>query len=297
MEDFEYDGIRIAYVQRGESGPPVVMLHHAGASHLVWMPQIQALAEEYRVFALDLPGYGVSSAPADDYTLERYTELIHQFLVHHELTGVSLVGNCLGSAITLNLTRRYPDLIRAAVVMNPLTESTVLHGRLGRAARLDLAVPGGVIRAFDRWHTPYWLARGTVRYWFTSRRAFRQCPYTTALSAGYPARALLRMIRDLPSFAALDDWPDRAQLPPICTVWGNRNRVLSAPAGRTLNARLHPDRAEFLDDCGHVPMLEQSARVTAILTEFLGQASQSTADTERTWTSASKESDKESTVM
>ncbi|MFE3191458.1 alpha/beta fold hydrolase [Nocardia sp. NPDC059240] len=277
MEEYECDGVRIAYLRRGESGPPVVMLHHAGAAHVVWMPQINALAGQYRVYALDLPGFGSSAKnltddPAGGFTLARYTELIHRFLVEHELTDVSLIGNCLGGAITLNTTRQHPELIRAAVAMNPLTESTVLHGRLGPAARLDRAAPEAVIQALEHWHTPRWLARATVRYWFTRRRAFRESPYTGALSAGYPAKSLLRVIRDLSSFAALDDWPDRDGLPPICTIWGTRNRVLSAAAGRALNDRLRPDRAEYIDDGGHVPMLEQAAQVTAILTEFLSAA-------------------------
>ncbi|MGW4244891.1 alpha/beta fold hydrolase [Nocardia sp. NPDC004722] len=274
MEQYECDGVRISYIRRGENGPPVVLLHHAGAAHVVWMPQIQVLARQYRVYALDLPGYGSSGRtlandPVRGFTLARYTELIHRFLVDQELTDVSLIGNCLGGAITLNTTRRHPELIRAAVAMNPLTESTVLYGRLGAAARLDRAAPEAVIAALEGWHTPRWLARATVRYWFTRRRAFRACPYTGALSAGYPAGSLLRVIRDLPSFAALDDWPDRDALPPICTIWGSRNRVLSASAGRALNERLRPDRAEFIADGGHVPMLEQAPRVTAILTEFL----------------------------
>ncbi|APA94647.1 alpha/beta fold hydrolase [Nocardia seriolae] len=113
------------------------------------------------------------------------------------------------------------------------------------------------------------MARRTARSWFTTRRAYRECPYVAPLSAGFPARALIYLVRDLGSFAALDDWPDRAELPPTCVIWGNQNRVLSAATGRTVNAALRPDRAEYLDGCGHVPMLERGPEVTAIITEFL----------------------------
>ncbi|MTE11864.1 alpha/beta fold hydrolase [Nocardia aurantiaca] len=269
MEDFTFDGTRIAYVRQGESGPPVLMLHSAGSSHLIWTPQIAALSREYRVYAVDLPGYGASARPADGYTLERYSELIRAFIEQHGLSGVGLVGNCVGSAISLTLARRHPELIRAVVAINPLTESTAMRGDWGQAARVARALPDSTARALSDWHTPRWVARRTARAWFTTRRAYRECPYVAPLSSGFPARALIYLVRDLSSFAALDDWPDHADLPPICVIWGNQNRVLSAAAGRAVNAMLRPDRAEYLDGCGHVPMLERAADVTAIIGEFL----------------------------
>ncbi|MFC9994392.1 alpha/beta fold hydrolase [Nocardia sp. NPDC127526] len=269
MEQFRFEGIRVAYMRRGESGPPVVLLHQAGGSHLIWMPQITALARKYRVHALDLPGYGASDKPAGGYGLELYVNTVRQFLRWNELTDVALVGNCVGAATSLTLARRYPAMVRAVVAINPLTESTAMQGEQGLPARLTRGMPALGVRAVQRVHTPKWLARSAMRYWFSSRRAFRESPYVGALSAGFPVRALTGLVRDLDSFAALDEWPDRAALPPVCTIWGTRNRVLSAAAGRALNEKLRPERAEWLDGCGHVPMLERHAEVTAIIDEFL----------------------------
>ncbi|MVU79918.1 alpha/beta fold hydrolase [Nocardia sp. ET3-3] len=270
MEQFIFDGTRIAYTRQGETGPPVVMLHSAGSSHLIWTAQMAALSRDYRCYAVDLPGYGESDKPLDGYTLERYTELICAFLLQHGLTDAGLIGNCVGSAVSLTLARRYPELFRAVIAINPLTESTAMHGNWRQGARLARRLPDGTARVLSDWHTPRWVARRTARSWFTTRRAYRECPYVAPLSSsGFPARALIYLVRDLSSFAALDDWPDRADLPPVCVIWGNQNRVLSAAAGRTVNARLRPDRAEYLDGCGHVPMLERAPEVTAIVTDFL----------------------------
>ncbi|MFB8008482.1 alpha/beta fold hydrolase [Nocardia sp. NPDC056000] len=282
MEDFTFDGIRIAYLKRGDSGPPVVLLHNAGSSHLIWTAQTTALARNHRVYALDLPGYGSSDQPADGFTLARYAELVHAFLLHHELTDVRLIGNCLGSAISLTLARTHPGLVHAVVAINPLTESTAMRGDLGAAARLTRALPDSGARALFGWHTPKWFARTTIRTWFSSGRAYRECPYVQPLSDGFPARALVGLVRDLGSFAALDSWPDRDSMPPVCTIWGVENRILSAAAGRTLNEQLRPDRAEWLDRCGHVPMLERAPEVTAIITGFLESTSSDTHRSART---------------
>ncbi|WP_405487304.1 alpha/beta fold hydrolase [Nocardia sp. NBC_00511] len=270
MEEFTFDGTTMAFVRQGDCGPPVLMIHSAGSSHLIWTAQLAALAADHRVYAVDLPGYGASDRPQSGYTLERYTALIDAFVREQSLEGAALVGNCVGSAISLTLARRHPGRFRAVVAVNPLTESTAMHGDWRQAARVTRGVSDRTAHALSRWHTPRWFARRTARSWFFSGRAYRECPYIAPLSAGFPARALIYLVRDLTAFAALDDWPDRAALPPLCVIWGNQNQVLSAVAGHTLNVTaLHPDRAEYLDGCGHVPMLERSAAVTAIVTEFL----------------------------
>jgi pimeloyl-ACP methyl ester carboxylesterase len=58
-------GLKIFYLTAGENGPPVLLIHGGGSdfSGFAWKYTIDALAKQYRVFAVDLPGYGQSQAP------------------------------------------------------------------------------------------------------------------------------------------------------------------------------------------------------------------------------------------
>ncbi|MBF6084850.1 alpha/beta fold hydrolase [Nocardia cyriacigeorgica] len=272
MQWFDFDAIPIAYLERG-SGPAVVLLHNAGSSHVIWRAQIEALARDRHVYALDLFGYGESGRPDNGYTLDRYAAMVEQFLDDRGIASAAFVGNCLGSAISLTVARRSPHLVDAVVACNPLTESTALAGDLGLPARLARHTPALGVAAMRALTMPRWAVAATVRLWFSDGQRFAAERAAVDAIATWPPRALLGLVKDLESYAALEKWSEaeRAARPPVCTIWGRGNRVLSAEAGLVLNRQLRPARAEFLDRCGHVPMLERPDEVTAIIREFLDE--------------------------
>lgn len=57
MEIFSYQGRQVAYIRRGQ-GTPIVFLHNGGTSHIIWQAQLDALAREHEVWALDLDDCG-----------------------------------------------------------------------------------------------------------------------------------------------------------------------------------------------------------------------------------------------
>ncbi|NEW48078.1 alpha/beta fold hydrolase [Nocardia cyriacigeorgica] len=272
MQRFEFEDTHVAYLERG-SGTAVVFLHNAGSSHVIWRSQIEALATSRQIYALDLFGYGESGRPGDGYSLDRYAAMIERFLDDRGIASAAFVGNCLGSAISLTVARRAPDRVDAVVACNPLTESTALAGDLGPLARLARHTPSIGATAVSAVTLPRWSIDAIVRFWFSDGKAFAADRSIVNDITRWPARALLGLVKDLKSYAALDKWSDvdRDALPPVCTIWGADNRVLSAESGRVLNQKLQPHRAEFLARSGHVPMLERSDEVTSIITEFLDE--------------------------
>lgn len=271
MEYFDFNGMKIAYEVRG-SGEPVIMLHNAGASHAIWHGQLEALSATRRAYALDLLGYGESDRPTENrYTLDEYVDMLEAFIEHEGLTRVSLVGNCLGSAISLTYARRNPESVAAVVVCNPLTYATASQGRLGPLVRFALWAPNWLARTLGTAPTTKGSIRGGAPFmWFSKPSAARTHRADIRAVQGHPSRALIFMVRDLKSFTVLDEW-DRTgnRETPICTIWGVNNRILSAAAGRTLNATLRPERQEWLQPAAHAVMMERKDEVSAVIGEFL----------------------------
>lgn len=275
MRFFDFRGWSIAYEQRG-AGAPLVFLHNGGTSHAIWKPVVSLLSGRFETFALDLLGYGASSKPGAGYTLDDYAEMLSAFLDARDLPHAAVVGNCMGSAIALTLATRQRTRISALVLINPLTESTFSGGALGSVLRFRRRSPGLARLAFrglERVRLPGWAAAPVVGLQLGSPRTRLDPETSKDLCARYSDAgqmpALLAVLEDMAAYAAVDQLQPGDGFPPICTIWGTKNRVLSAHAGRALNETLRPMRAEWIDGCGHLPMLERPAAVAATINTFL----------------------------
>lgn len=273
MPTFTHRGRAVAYDRLG-SGSPIILLHNAGAQRRIWDDQVTVLERSHEVFAIDLPGYGESDRPADGYRLADYVAMLDAFCTAHELTNVVLIGNCLGAATSLSYAMTHAANVRALVLFSPLTWNTVSKGRSAGMAWVDARLPLGPLA--ERISLPGRAVTQIAANQLGSRGRRRKLQHSARLTAFWGDRgrliALHGLVQDFPAYAALDRFDPPPDFPPICTIWGAQNRILSADAGAGLSATLRPAQAAVLSDCGHLPMVEDPERTTAIITGFLSTA-------------------------
>lgn len=275
MEIHEHRGLKIRYERRG-CGAPVVLLHNGGTSHVIWSEVVARLEGEYETFALDLLGYGASDKPAEGHDLGHHVDILDGLLTRLGLRNVALVGNCMGSAISLAYAMRRPDNVRALVLVNPLTSATFDAGGLGFLLGLRRRAPAvaqALYVPFRRLRLHRSLARASLRLQFGRAGRARRLHYRDDLCACFtgPGQlpSLIGALDDLTNYAFLDEFTPPAGFPPRCTIWGEENFILASEAGRRLNERLQPERAEWMAGAGHLLMLEEPEAVAAVIREFL----------------------------
>ena len=278
METFDFRGLPITYEHTGQ-GEPVIMLHNGGSSHAIWDEVANRLAGKYEIFALDLLGFGNSAKPGTGYTLGNYVAMLEEFVSSRGLEKVALVGNCMGCAISLAFTDRYQDKVKALVLCNPLTESTFLGGWLGPFLWMRERMPG-INRQVYRLLGQLKLTNGIGSFATLLQlgprgrtlKAHRNPELCGCYAATGQMESLLGVLDDLENYSIIDKLAPREGFPPICTIWGLKNKIVSPKAGCRLNSTLHPARQEWLPDCGHLLMLERPDEVASIIDEFVQSA-------------------------
>lgn len=276
LDRFQHLGVEVAVRRAGDAGPGVVLLHNGGTSHTIWRHQIADLARDHRVVAVDLPGFGASPRPGRPLTLDDLAQLVTALVDHDGLTPAILVGNCMGSAIAARVAAQRARDVRALVLVNPLTADTFRAGGLGlltaggdRGATLmaplrDLA---------RRVRLPRKLAEGVLRYQLgpagVRAGVHRDPELTSCVVRPDQIPALTDVLEDLTTSYHIVRGADG---PPLLTIWGARNRVLSPRVGAQLDQQLRPDRRVLVRETGHLPMLERPDQVTGAIRSFLGEA-------------------------
>lgn len=268
MKTFTRDGYEIAFATKG-SGPDLLFIHNGGTSSTIWRHQVADLSSRYRTIVVDLPGFGAAARPSTTAVKwQPQVNLLAGLLEELDVEKVLVVGNCMGSNLAAGLADSKPDVVQGLVLINPLTEATLTDGGLGTLRSAGRFVPWRQVGR--RLVPPRLAAIATVRLQLGDKGIAKDLHHDEELLATNQRRDQLPAIIDVSDdLSAYGDLDRRVRpLPPICAIWGVQNKALSVRAGRRLNERLRPERAEFLAGCGHLPMLEDPDAVTNIIDEF-----------------------------
>jgi pimeloyl-ACP methyl ester carboxylesterase len=133
-------------------GKPLLLLHGWLGSWRYWVPVMEELSVEYRVYAFDLWGFGDSDRRADGYDIDSYVRLLDAFIENLGIlhTALPIVGHSLGAVVALLWAARNPDRIdRIMAVSLPLV-GTSINRRMMTPEALAL-----FDRAFERQPTNF----------------------------------------------------------------------------------------------------------------------------------------------
>lgn len=107
-----------AYLQRGEGEETLVLIHGVGMRIEAWQPQLDRLANEFRVIAVDLPGHGFSDALTGAPELSRYVEWFRRFLDEAGAGTVNVAGHSMGALIAGGIVATAPEKVRRVALLN-----------------------------------------------------------------------------------------------------------------------------------------------------------------------------------
>jgi len=253
-------GGRAVHVLDAGEGPPVVLLHGAGGSNWSWVPVLDRLRKEFRLLAPDFPGCGLSEAMEGDYSLGEHARFLLRLLEVLDVPCARVVGNSLGAAVGLQAAADRPELFDRLVLADAAGLGPYLHPEM-----LPLLLSGDqpeAVRAALRllFHEERLVTHGLVDETLRQRRrpgAMEALAKTVGAMMG-PSGQLIDVRTQLAAVGS------RRLL-----VWGRQDRVTPLEQAEQVVATLPGLRLEVIDECGHVPQVEQPAIFARIVLSFL----------------------------
>ena len=166
IKSIEVNGYHMAYQEKG-SGVPLVLVHGAMSDYRTWSGQVPEFAKKFRVIAVSLRHYFPEkwNGVGDGFSIEQHIKDVPTFIKNMNLGKVHLLGHSRGGAVSLNVAKGHPELIRALILEDAsglealLPESTDSQ-RLAAEALANREALGKALAAGD-------VDRG-VQVWFES---------------------------------------------------------------------------------------------------------------------------------
>jgi len=275
----EIDHQEIFYREAGAKKAPVLLLLHGfpSSSHM-FRNLIPLLAENYRVIAPDLPGFGFSAAPDHNkfaYTFEHLTDVIENFTKTLGLERYAIYIFDYGAPVGLRLAMRNPEKITAIISQN------------GNAYIEGLSKGWDPIKQY--WETPSNDNREALRSFLTPETtqwqythgvddATQIAPEAYTLDSSLLARPgndeiQLDLFLDYASNVAL--YPKfqeyfRKHQPPLLAVWGKNDPFFLPPGAQAFKQDI-PDAEIRFFNTGHFALETHHKEIAGMIYHFLKQ--------------------------
>jgi pimeloyl-ACP methyl ester carboxylesterase len=135
------DGRRMHERGGGSAGaPPLVLVHGLGVSSRYLVPVAERLAERYRLYLPDLPGFGRSEAPPRVLDVPGLRRALSAWMDTAGLGRVPLLANSLGCQVVADLAVAEPERAEALVLVGPTVDPGA-RSLVRQAARLLATAP------------------------------------------------------------------------------------------------------------------------------------------------------------
>ncbi len=256
--------------QYGDGPKQIMLLHGFGATSYTWRSWIGALAQERRVWSVELKGHGSAPAPPDDsYSLHDHADLVHRLILQKDLHQLTLVGHSMGGGIALLVALRLLEKGRLERLL--LVSSAAYPQRL--PPFIGLAARGRLSEWGLRFIPKRLLIRTVLRSIVFDRNGVTDAQvaaYAEPLYSPAHRTALIKTAGGIipPDFAELTTRFPEIDLPTLL-LWGRHDWVVPLDVGERLVTALPRARLEVMEDCGHVPPEELPKESLEIVLKFL----------------------------
>ncbi|MFQ5793464.1 MAG: alpha/beta fold hydrolase [Candidatus Bipolaricaulia bacterium] len=243
----EVDGQRVRFEVNGV-GEPLLLLHGWGGQIESFYPILTRLSEHFKIYVLDLPGFGDSDLPPAPWGSEDYARFVTRFMAELGVDRANVVGHSFGGRIAIRLAADFPKWVAQLV----LVDSAGIRPRRGPNYYLRIALAKVGRR----------LLVGKLK-----QALFNRLGSTDYREAGAMQGTLVKTVNEdlRPLLAGIEA--------PTLLIWGERDEILSIRDAELMEREISDATLVILEDAGHFSYLDRPQAFYTTVLEFLGSGS------------------------
>jgi 4,5:9,10-diseco-3-hydroxy-5,9,17-trioxoandrosta-1(10),2-diene-4-oate hydrolase len=266
----EVGGGRVRYWVEGD-GPALLLVHGLACSAEFWQRNVGPLAEEHRVYALDLPGFGLSDKTVGDFSLEYAARSLKAFMDAVGVERATLAGNSMGGVLCAQFVVQFPERAGGLILVGSAGFGRELNPFL---RTWSVAVVGDLV------FRVYQMAFPALKRWV----------FCDANSIGGEwvegAAAMLRMpgVRENTLRVAqmgIDLHGQREEMfrhlhtglssvtAPTLIIWGDHDVAVPVAHAYVAERLIPHAEVRIMKRCGHTPQVERPEEFNKLVLDFL----------------------------
>ncbi len=230
--------MKINYLQFGKKGQPIVFLHGWQQNSRSFTTLVPFFYRDYRLFLLDLPGFGKSEFPPPGFSSFDYAKAVSEWLKEKKLKKVILVGHSFGGKIAAIIAYQEPTLILKLVL---IASAGLPYPK--KYYQLEKFVPPRLIKKIPSF----------LRSVFASRD-YKQ--------AGELLPIFKTIVKEdiRPIFSKINV--------PTLIIWGKNDQELPSEDGKKIHQLVKKSKLAIIPG-GHFPFWENPQKVAKLINQFI----------------------------
>jgi pimeloyl-ACP methyl ester carboxylesterase len=236
----------------------------------MWNKNIDVLADKFKVYAIDLWGFGYSTREPMDYGYPLYADQVLKFMDALSIEKACLVGQSMGGGTSILFCLHHRDRVEKMILVEPagMPNPLPLIGKISNLPKVGeflLGLKGNYYRKMVLANAFIYDKRFITDTYLENVTRFHKVRGTSEISLKILRKRFFdTLLNEIHRLGEMDV--------PILIIWGRQDKAIPVERGQEMHQILKGSRLEILDQAGHCPHDEQSQRFNQFAVDFLSSS-------------------------
>ncbi len=226
----------IYFISFGKGKTALIFLHGWQQNGKSFLSLVPYLYKSYKIYLLDMPGFGKSPFNPDLKNSYDYADLIYFWIKRKRISKLVLVGHSFGGKVASLVASRYPSLLKSLILVS---SSGILH---------------------PRFYYPFLPLLKRVPFFCGFRDLLLSRDYKEA-------GVILPVFKNIVKEDLRDDFAKIKT--PTLILWGEDDKELPVQDAYVINSLIKGSCIKIIKGAGHFPFVDNPKRIASLIDNFI----------------------------